>query len=197
MLNRLFAAVLLACASSAGWAQATYSFDYVYNRGTFVPPNPPVFSSGRIVNDVVITLDSNADGVYTASHMLTFQVGTGDFIIGIIDGLHPLGVPPQVTVLNGQVSDIEFTFPPGAPTVGSVTIRGFDMVVDNVHRNGFGSGSSGILVSSVPEPSTVAMLFSGLVGVVGIARRRRSKAEPLSRLSDRRLPLLGTLSIKE
>jgi hypothetical protein len=61
---------------------------------------------------------------------------------------------------------------------GTVQFLGsFDSISWNVtggeYWNGFTVGAQGVALSSVPEPATVALTATGLLALVGIARRRR------------------------
>ena len=80
---------------------------------------------------------------------------------------------------GGQGADLSLLEPFDAYAMGDMDFDGDNDVFDFIAFKGVfdaanGAGALDALISSVPEPSTVALAVIGLAGLAGFARRRRS-----------------------
>ena len=127
----------------------------VTGSGTFslTDPNGKVLSSGLVWNDIFVVAGSQGG------------LNTGN-VPNLTGWSYAGSYAPFLTILNGadQSANISFQFNP-SKTLAQLMANGADT------RTTY-SGS----FSSVPEPSSLALLASAAVGVLLVARRRRQTA---------------------
>ena len=131
-------------------------------------------------------------GTYAVTALLNFNTAANT--ISIVGDVPGLGIPAGTTLLTGSFSSFSYTAIPGAGGVteifsgqgpdqkdtGLLTALGLP---DNTPFDFFGFSiesvngtvvSTDIVNTAVPVPAAVWLFGSGLLGLVGIARRRRS-----------------------
>lgn len=197
LLRRASAAVLMVLATTAS-ANAQL-FDY-YTHGAF-SGGFGCSDSGATASCVFGSLTLTFNGfddpdVYSGPASVdlgTFTVtGTGIETVDFGDLTFTLWIYQTVpTVLDDGVGgSIAGTIQRG-PNSGQLVWRPdftritlpptiYDIILDNTNQDGFviPAGGSGILRANVtvtPEPASMALMATGLIGVIGLARRRRQK----------------------
>lgn len=113
--------------------------------------------SGELEGTIVFQSVHNIQGT---SQNVPELVGTftTTFSSGIFVSNWPVGGPQSSTAIDINLAA------KGKPTVS--------YVMDHVGKSTTGSVSSGEIISPVPEPGTMALLGSGLLGFAGILRRK-------------------------
>ena len=129
-----------------------------------------------------------ADGVYTADATLTFDTGDSSLsITGTVDGLI---IGPPVTLLSGTIGWFEYSNhgsnasfeASGEDTKGDELLKALSISQDVAWEfYGFtieaANGkviSTDIVNTAVPVPAAVWLFGSGLIGLAGVARRRKA-----------------------
>lgn len=135
------------------------AFDLIPGNGNYVDLD----GSDGFAGHLSTTLSGTAAGTYTA----TFELG----------GNHRDGTTDLVTVTFGGTTEVISVGPTSPFTIGTITTTsaGGDLTL------GFHDGRDGnvgallddVSVSAVPEPTNVALMMAGLLGLGFAARRRR------------------------
>jgi hypothetical protein len=138
---------------------------------TYDTLNPP----GLVPGDLLMT-DADCGGCFldvVRFNASSFTGGTGSLVFysDNVDGFDALGDTPSPPL----------AFYPNLATISEVTFA--NGVEGSIYtpvagQPGFVAGAAGpvtyILISDTPEPSTLLLLSSGLLGAVGVIRRRLS-----------------------
>ena len=132
---------------------------FIHTTDSYAPKvgNPVIATFSSLINSISIRgLNVGANGARidafdTFGNLLGFSEAFG---IDVGATNHPL-----LTIMAGGISSVRFYQPASVMTEG--------MLWDNLT---FNSASASV----VPEPSAYALMATGLVGLVGLARRRRA-----------------------
>jgi hypothetical protein len=171
---------------STGSSAGTY-FDPAWGPGTFVSPTAPVgpTNNGWIQligpsQGNILTFDSPINRLFFAIISLGQPGRTVDYAFslpftilsqgpGNWGGCYTCLTQPAPNVIHGEEGNGVLMFE--AP--GGISSLAFS-VRDNEDFHGFTIGVDA--VTTTPEPASLALVATGLVGVFGVARRRRKSA---------------------
>jgi len=115
-----------------------------------------------ITNSITTGPGTNSTGTITVSGSLTVTGNTSSSLSGYVANFT---TPAPLNIGGVTYSITNFLF--SAPTPNG--------------SNGAFSASVGAAVVGVPEPASVVMLGSGLIGIVGVGMRRRLRGRPGAR----------------
>lgn len=172
---------------STGSSAGTY-FDPAFGPGTFVSPTAPVgpTNNGWIQligpsQGNVLTFDSPVNRLFFAIISLGQSAQTVDYVFslpftilsqgpGNWGGCYTCLTQTAPNVIHGQEGNGVLMFE--AP--GGISSLAFS-VLDREDFHGFTIGVDA--VTTTPEPASMALLATGLVGVFGVVRRRRKSLD--------------------
>ena len=123
----------------------------------------------------ILTL--NADNTATLTGALTVAQGTLS-VVSTTPGesstaMGGLGTPSTVSIASGAVLNLDIA---GTDTVGSLYLNGVAQRAGTYNASnsgGYITGSGSLYVAPVPEPGTLAILVTGLFGLLAYAWRKR------------------------
>ena len=117
-----------------------------------------------------------ASGSLSASSLINLSFGTVTGFSSKHDNLAGFTFTDLYT-LSGGTSQTNFTFTLSGINTSQISSLGFHFICLNGNCPGRGSNTGYVETgspSSVPEPSTLTLLGTGLVGLAGVVRRRLS-----------------------
>lgn len=186
-LRACIAAAVLAAVSVAPAEAQSFTGTTVggptWNRtvGGF-PPTPPVSGVGTAVRYQTLTFTVDVSGSYNFLNTATAPSGWDNYSHLYVNSFDPLNQFTNVLVANDD-------FPtPGVSGFNNIGLTagwnyifvasGFGNTDAGAFRLDISGPGTATLVNSnvVPEPSTYALLATGLVGLSAVARRRRREA---------------------
>lgn len=154
-------------ASAAMGDQLTIS--YIYDTAAIIPNG---FNGGDSINNLTVTVTDVTTGgsaVFIDSHDSYFHVASGSFFMGATAGssISPPRVSASIDFFDTSLADGGFDqLPIIDPLAGSFGSLDF-------YVNEGTSASIGFSVDSpIPEPMSIAILGTALLGVAGLRRRR-------------------------
>lgn len=142
--------------STIGSATLSLTTEFVYINDTIVDGTVEIGVNGFAGNGFKDKPDFNVDNqinVFTAASLTTYTIDVTDYLRSLVDN-------------NDSYAGFMLDCPPTSP---------FCSNNDNVFISGVGSSNSPLLsVEAVPVPAAVWLFGSGLIGLVGVARRKKS-----------------------
>lgn len=172
--------------SEPAWPSIKKGFTHTPVQGEIYTLTATIYSPASTGTDVLVALRKSSDPIQQVAGA---EMGYGDLHFGVpnVDYWVPVVAPQPLTatdvklVLQGNQADLYYRLH-GAPAwtyVGQKTGIGWSIsVYDEVMIGGHGGLPGGIdsvllTSSAVPEPSTVSLLASGLIGLLCYAWRKR------------------------